>query len=103
MLAIQKMPYLGPSIVDSDSQAHLVMADPTDPYEISPEQERISHEAAASFEGQVAVQKHTKAELVKAHFAKLQLLKNAKPAAKQLILPIAYSPSDSSLDTLQKV
>jgi len=89
--------------MDSGYQASLVMADPIDWYETSPEQERISHEAAASFKGKIAVQKHSKEELIKAHFAKLQLLKSAKPAAKQIVLPIAYSPSISSLDTLQKV
>lgn len=103
MLKTQKISYLGPSIINPEYQASLVMADSVDSYESSPEQERISLEAAASFKGQVAVQKHSKEELIEAHFAKLQLLKNTKTAIKQLILPIAYSPSNSSLDTLQKV
>jgi hypothetical protein len=99
----QKMPYLGPSIINSDYQRSAVMADQIDSYEPSPEQERASYEAAANFKGQVAVQKHSKEHLIKTHFSKLELLKNANPATKQLILPIAYSPSTSSLDSLRKV
>jgi hypothetical protein len=65
------------------------MADSVDTYRISPEHEKASHEASTAFQGQIAVQKHSKEELLKTHFNNLELLKNSKIATKQLILPSA--------------
>jgi hypothetical protein len=79
------------------------MADSIDPYQISPEQERAFYEASSSCQGQIATQKHSKEGLLKTHFKNLELLKDPKTATKHLILSTAYSPSVSSLDTLQKV
>ncbi len=102
-LKIQKMPYITPSIVESAVQLSPAMPDSIDPYQISPEQERAFYEASSASKGQIAAQKHSKEELLKAHFQNLELLQNSKTATKHLILSTAYSPSVSSLGTLQKV
>jgi hypothetical protein len=77
--------------------------DSVDTYEISPDQEKAFYQKSSAFQGQKAVQKHSKEELLKAHFRNLELLQSSKNATKQLVLLTAYSPSNSTLDTLQKV
>ena len=79
------------------------MADSIDTYQISPEQEGSFYEASAAFQGQVIAQKHSREELLKIHLKNLKLLQTPKTATKQVILPTAYRPSVSPLNTLQKV
>jgi hypothetical protein len=103
VLKIQKMPCITPSIVNSDQQVSSAMTESIDTYQTSPDQEKAFYDASPALQGQVTSQKHSKEELVKAHFKNLELLQNSKPANKELILPTAYSPSSASLSTLQKV
>jgi hypothetical protein len=103
VLKIQKMLYITPSIVNSDQQVSSAMTESIDTYRTPPDQEKAFYDASPAFQGRVSSQKHSKEELVKAHFKNLELLKNSKPATKELILPTAYSPSSASLSTLQKV
>jgi hypothetical protein len=103
VLKIQKMPYITPVIVNSDPHVSSAMTESINTYRTSPDQEKALYAASTPFQGQAASQKYSKEELVKAHFKNLELLRNSKPAIKELILPTAYSPSSASLDTLQKV
>ena len=100
VLKIQKMPYNTPSIVNSDQQVSSAM---TELIDTPPYQGQAFYDASPAFQGQVASQKHSKEELVKAHFKNHELLKNSKPANRKLILPTVYSPSSVSLSTIQKV
>jgi hypothetical protein len=97
------MPYITPSVVNSDQQVSSAMTESIDTYQTSLDQEKAFYDASPALQGQVTSQKHSKEELVKARFKNLELLKNSKPANKELILPTAYSPSSASLSTLQKV
>lgn len=79
------------------------MAKLVDTYETSPEKEKNLYLASATLQGRPAIQKHSKEELLKTHFKNLELSQSSKTTVKQLVLSNAYSPSLSSLDTLQKV
>lgn len=78
------------------------VADNIDSYELSPDQHKAVYEQSLEFEGQ-APPKEAKEDLVRTHNTNLELGKKAQNFGRRFTLPAAYSPSNASLDTLQKV
>ena len=81
----------------------LVKAVENNSYELSPDQHRQIYEASSSGQGEAAIQKYSKEELLAMHYKNIDLLKKNQPVIREFVLPIAYAPSTISLDELQKV
>ncbi|KAH7382969.1 hypothetical protein BKA64DRAFT_173875 [Cadophora sp. MPI-SDFR-AT-0126] len=81
----------------------VVKAVETSSYELSPDQYRRIYEESSSGQGDSAIQKHSKDELLAVHYNNIDLLKNSEPVIREFVLPIAYAPSSVSLDELQKI
>ncbi len=71
-------------------------------YELSPDEERVYYQKSQSLEGQ-DLPKKEKDDMLREHAANLDLLRLHRFPVKQFVLPAAYAPSISSLNTLQKV
>jgi hypothetical protein len=74
-------------------------------YEASPDAQRFVHQLSTNLQGQRPSGIHSKEDLLRRHNDNLSLREgsSAAKAAKQVVLPSAYSPSVSPLETLQKV
>lgn len=72
-------------------------------YELSPDQRRILYETSTTLHDHDSALDVSKEALLEEHSRNLKLLKSSKPLIKELVLPIAYSPSQTPLDSLQKV
>ncbi len=82
---------MSPSVVDAANS-----------YELSPDQHKIIYEGSLALEGQTPPVQ-VKEDLLRIHARNLELSNKSKHSNRQFVLPAAYSPSISSLDTLQKV
>jgi hypothetical protein len=74
-------------------------------YEASPDAQRFVQQLSTNLQGQRPSRLHLKEDLLRKHNENLNLREGSSTAkaAKQVVLPSAYSPSVSPLETLQKV
>ncbi|TVY62314.1 hypothetical protein LSUE1_G007932, partial [Lachnellula suecica] len=74
-------------------------------YEASPDTQRFVHQLSANLQGQRPQQNHSKEDLILKHNGNLSLREAPSEVhpVKQVVLPTAYSPSTSPLDSLQKI
>jgi len=72
-------------------------------YELSPDQRRILYETSTTVHNHDSALSTSKEALLQEHSRNLKLLQSSRPSMKELVLPIAYSPSQSPLDSLHKV